>query len=507
MKLVSIILFLLVTTIGYSKKIPSNILQEMSINNVAHNAIIYVVSPEDCISCNYAKMKLLINFSTTTVDTIYFLFESNDDKARFEITSKYGELDTKGIQMLGNRTIYNFFKKKEIISIKNNFFDSSTLKQFLSQNSTRALSIINTFQIPKRDTRFYHQLFIQNNIFYAFNSQICELRFMKNDGATDSINLNKRIDKNIFFNELNLNFSDSTLTKNELFNSNIQGNRFIDFLNYCPSQDGFHFTISVNYTHLLTAADLKDIQATGTKVSKELKGVTGEITTTRNMFFLIKFDTNFNLVNYYKFDKIPQDYASDFYTQVLVKDKKYITNIKYYPKMPKHFASGNYAYAEFQLDDKTLNFEKFSTYLKPTWFDTKKIYNNFSIGMFQQSATLGNYYILLAYPHVVDLDANVKFQIPDKSFKELAKFDKNNLFNKKEISFMTLGILDDSTEKIMIIRSISSKNVYAITFNLAGNYVNWTKLIDGSNYDGFFCVINGKLTKIKNNTGHTYSIN
>ncbi len=509
MKLITLISIFILSNIQncHSKIIPKNILLEMKNKNLTEQGLIYIVRSDECASCNYAELKILSNYSDKFDEKVYFLFGNIIEQKKYETIINRGKYDLKKIIFINSISLFDFFKSHKIVKYIKTKYSVKNLDYINLESNKLVLKKSTNFQLPNRNISFYHHLFLLNEQLYTFNSQLGEVRFLNSFGTTDSISLYNLVDKGLIFRKLNLNAIDSILTKKDIYNSEIIGNRFIDFLNYCPSADAIYFTVSINYTHEYTEYETEKILSLENQISKEIKKENGKIHSTKNQLFVIKFDAKWKLISLYNVGTASPEYSPDFYSPFLITENSVLGNIKYYPKKKENFNQNNFAYVEYKIKGDTLQFFEFSNFFKPSWFYKNKIYNNYSNAFFHQGNDDQNYYVILSYPCVIDPVQKIKYEMPYDKLGELAKWEGNKKFRKPVNSFITLGIINKSNnEKVLIIRSLVTKNIYALSFNSVGDYLSFQELKSGLKYDGFFCVLNGKIARIKGESGEYFEI-
>ena len=508
MKHILLIFLISLSFLGNSKTIPNSVLVEMNKLGFSDEGYIYLMNPEECASCGYAEIDALKTFAATTKQKVYLLFNSSLDQERTSIIFQRLNFVLTNVVYLNNAKIYSFYSAHNFFHYTSNKYKSVDLMKGVTQNTEYNLVADSSYSLPIRNQSFYHHLFFKNDKLYTFNRELGEVKYLNDRLRTDSISLYTRIDKNIFFNLLHLTATDSAHTKQAIFEGEMTGNRFVDVLNFCPSNDSlFYFTVSINYNHEYSVEEVEALIAQKNSFSKDIQKTQGKIISTRNQLFLVQFDAQLNFKHAISVVSPTIEYHNDFYSPFYIDQKNSIGNLKYYPSNADNFKLNNYAFGRFQIKQDSLVFLATSKEKKPSWFYQNKVYNNYSTIYFQTHGNRATNYVLTSFPSVFDIDKKIKFEIPYEELKKLAKQEKNELFKKDATAFITLGaVYDTQARKIILIRSIKTKTIYALTFNAEGTFQSYSTLIKGGLYTGYFCVLNNLITRIEGNVAETYRI-
>ena len=514
-----VLFLLLLPKYSLSKEIPKEVYSQIQELEMKSSGVLYTLIQEECASCNYAELKVLNNYAEIYEDKVYLIFSDQKSLNSFSAILERGDLKNKGFELVSSSIIHSFFKKYKLIKYSDRKFKRISIEDLQNKNQKASIESIYDFELPKRDVNFYYDIFIHENKYYAFNSQLGELRCLKPNGETKSIDLYDFIDKKKLLELLGLNQKDSVHTVGDIYESKMYGHRFVDFLKYCPikKEGELYFSISVNSIHELSSSEKKEITAKKNSITKQLKKEKGEILTVKNHLFLISIDVDHDdkKVKYYKFENVPDEYSLDFYSPFFIHGESLIGNIKFYPDKKRDFKSGNYSHCTLNIveDSNKILFEDFSEFNKPSWYYKKKMFNNYSNYLVQTSKRgVGNFFSLLSYPFVVNFDLNCVFEVPYKKLSKIASKERSNFFKRSLIQdnntvFINLGMLVVSESNyLIIVRSSITKNVFAFNFNSWGELVNHQVLIKGEDYEGFFCIVDNKLLRIQGDQAEVYRL-
>jgi hypothetical protein len=446
-----------------AKEVPKDILLQFKISKIPSSSILFISDLTECVSCNFGYLETLS--ASSHYNNISIVFLNEESKSKFQQIITASKFDLKKIQLIDNELIFNYFLQRKLVKIKETDYQTIKIyevRKIVTRN--KKLELDHVEKLPTLNKSFNYDYFVLENIIYAFNRDLGELYFNRNDDTTDSFSFYDKVNVNLFLDILKLNEIDLKLTKTDLVSSKLPGNRFIDFLFYCPSKqnDQIYFSGSLNYLHRLDSVEVVGLQKNSPKnIKKQLKQVKGNITIMKNIPIVVKFDKNWNIIEVMTIDSIPENYNYDFYSPLIIDSLSIFGNIKFYPKNSDDFKEGNYAIGNYRFSKNQIKFKEFSNYVKPYWFNESKLFNNFS-NYFVNFDDLNKNMCLIAYPFAIDFKRNMKIEIPIKEIKNILNFEKSR-FEKKSPSFQTLGLNFSASEGYyLFIKSIKTPRTLRI---------------------------------------------